>query len=424
VVEIRRDGALGSSGSQPDGSLWDKLCDDSTIWLAWLKVRRNRGGAGVDGVTVRKFESCLERNLRVVQSRLPHYQPLPYLRRYVRKSDGKVRGLDIPCVRDRLVLRAMLSVLAPLVEPHFPPNVFGFRCGIGAQAAVQRAEQLIREGRLWAFRSDIEDFFSSIDRSLLMRRLCDLVLDNRVLSLIDRFLNAGTKDGGSMVFPHKGIAQGSCLSPLLSNVYLSSFDASMLNASYHMLRYGDDILVLSKTEAEALMAASTVRELLAPLGLALNKAKTSIAHLSDGIEFLGFVIGSEGKRPSASAVTRLKHKIEYIDKSTGANIYEKIMKLRRLVLGWLSYFGIGASASALDSLSLSIVMRTRRELQDRGAYHSLPRQLRAELVHYFEARRRLEMAGNEVCRIGSTMYTRWQGNPLALRYLRKIFSHG
>lgn len=406
--------------AQQDVSLWDRLRDWNTLWSAWLAVRRNGGRGGVDGVSTDVFERSLKSNLSFIQSHLAHYRPLPYLRIYTRSGNGKTRALDVPCIRDRVVLRALLAVLSPVTEPYLSPSVFGFRRGTGAQAAIQLAEGLIQEGKVWVFRSDIQDFFSSIDHSRLMRHLRDIIPDEQILWLIEKFLEAGIRDRGVLAFPRRGIAQGSCLSPLLSNNYLMSFDNAMRNDGYHMLRYADDIVVLSDTRAGVQRAASLVCELLADLELALNRAKTSIAHISHGVGFLGFVLDSTGKRPNADAITRLETRAERISRNRGIGTYEKAKELRQLILGWLSYFGVAAGIPAGNSSDLWVPGQTRSYSRPTLSHCPLPRQLGVEISAYLDARARLRAAADEVRHSESRLIAQWKDNPRDPSYLWRV----
>ena len=380
-------------------SLWNTLCDTSTLNSAWLRVKRNGGRPGTDGVSVDSFERSLDRNLSLIQSHLAHYRPLPCLRRYVRSNNGNMRPLDVPSVRDRVVLRALLAVLDPIAEGYMAPGVFGFRRGRGPQAAIGHAEQLVHKGKTWAFRSDIREFFGTIDRLRLMRCLGGIIQDETILSLVDRFLSAGTVNNAGTICPGNGIAQGSCLSPLLSNIYLTSFDASMLAAGHDIIRYADDLLVLSTTRSEAHEAARLAHDLLADVGLALNSDKTSIIHADDGIEFLGFVIDRTGRQPNACAATRLQRRVVQISKATNTDSSNKVRKLKQLLQGWLNYYApdAGRQAGTCDLIE--------------------------ELSEYLHARARLEAAEQDVRRIESRMFPRGRDNVLAASCLGRHLCH-
>ncbi len=408
---------------QENYNFWDRLCDSNTLRLAWLKVKQNGGSPGVDGITIHRFETHLERNLSFIQSHLHHYQPLPYLRIYIEAGNGKKRALDIPCVRDRIVLKALLMTLAAEIDKHTPINVFGYRYGMGAQAAVKKAEQLIGEGNIWAFRSDIRNFFGSIERARLMEHLTEIIPDERILRLINKFLNAGTKENSSITFPDKGIAQGSCLSPLLSNVYLRPFDTAMMNAGYHMLRYADDILALVPTKALVSRAALLDGKLLTDFGLELNETKTTTTHISRGIEFLGFAIDAGGRMPGANAVARLNRRIEQINQDRAMRIHKKVEKLRQMIRGWLNYFGTGTNITVNDRLGFLVFRQTKLELENRASHYRLPEELRDEVAVYLTAKKRLAEANAEVRRIETHMRANWKDNIAAKFYLRRILSH-
>jgi len=414
---------VGHIISQESANLWNSLCDPNMLRLAWLRVRQNRGRPGIDGMSIQKFECYIERNLSLIQMHLGHYQPLPYLRIHIHGGNGRTRALDIPCVRDRIVLRTLLDVLTPVVERHLHPCAFGYRSGRGAQEAVRHAQQCIREGKLWVFRSDITDFFGSMERTRLLEHLATLIYDEKILCLISKFLNAPVKADSRITFPARGIAQGSCLSPLLSNVYLRLFDVAMHEAGYKMIRYADDLLVLAATSSEAQRASTIVCNLLADYGLSLNSAKTVITSVNNGLEFLGFLIDAKGAQPGKAAVARLNERTSGIEQQNEVPLPDQVSRLRQVIRGWLNYFGAYARIPLDGCISSSVLTQIQLEMQSKIEAWSMPAELKNELSAYFRARERMEAATDELNRIEARLATDWGNALAALPHLRGILCH-
>jgi RNA-directed DNA polymerase len=264
------------------GDLFNLVCDPATLLVAWERVKRNRGSrtAGVDGITrelierrgAQRFLDELRQSLRERT-----YTPLPVREQAIpKRGSGKLRKLGIPVLADRIVQMALVLVLEPIFEADFCPTSYGFRPGRRAQDAIEEVRHLINPPARyeWVIEGDVEDCFGSIHHGLLLAELRRRVTDKRVLALVRQLLGAGIMtDQGSLAATPSGTPQGATLSPLLANVALSVLDrrfqavwaARTKNqrvrdrakglASYRMIRYADDFVVLvrgSKAHAEAL----------------------------------------------------------------------------------------------------------------------------------------------------------------------------
>ncbi len=164
-------------------------------WLhsAWRKVRANRGAAGIDAVSVREFERNLMANLSELSRNLLNktYEPLPARPANICKSNGELRELAIPTVRDRVAQRAVLDAIDPIFEPNFLDCSFAFRTGRSVAMAIQQVVVARAQGLVWMVDTDIEDFFPSIDHKLLLANVAEIVTDQDLLILIEKWLNAG-----------------------------------------------------------------------------------------------------------------------------------------------------------------------------------------------------------------------------------------
>jgi RNA-directed DNA polymerase len=176
-----------------NGMLFQQVTALPSLHTAWRKVRANRGAAGIDAVSLHTFEANLAANLQELARCLVSrsYQPLPARFVTVTKENGKERELAILAVRDRVAQRAVLDVIEPLIEPLLLDCSFAFRAGRNCEMAVQRLLAARANGFWWTVESDVQDFFPSVDRRLLLNDLTPVINDAEVLRLLRLWLDAG-----------------------------------------------------------------------------------------------------------------------------------------------------------------------------------------------------------------------------------------
>lgn len=266
------------------------LFSRAALQRAWRSVRANKGGPGVDGISIRKFERDLDTHLSELQHELISgtYKPRPVRRVLVPKPNGGLRPLAMWALRDRVAQRVVYEYLEPIFEPVFLDCSYGFRPGRGVADAVERVRLHREANRRWVLDADIKNCFDQIDAGILMRLTRRRVRHKTVLRLIRNWLDAEIFNSVDGRPARAGASQGSVLSPMLSNIYLHDFDQQLIRQGYHLVRYADDLVILCRRKQEAHQAYKDAGRALKHLRLELHPEKTQIVHFDEGFKFLGY----------------------------------------------------------------------------------------------------------------------------------------
>jgi len=319
-------------------------------------VKRNKGSAGVDGMTVNELSAHLKEHWPTIRARLLDgtYKPQPVRRVEIPKASGGTRSLGIPTVLDRFIQQAVMQVLQADWDGTFSEASFGFRPGRSAHQAVERAQACIASGHGFVVDIDLEKFFDRVNHDILMGLIAKRVADKRILKLIRGFLTAGVLEGGLVSPTEEGTPQGGPLSPLLSNLMLDVLDKELEKRGHRFVRYADDcnIYVRSQKAGERVMAS--IETFLAKrLKLKVNKAKSAVAKPSVR-KFLGFSFtgGKEPRRRIApQALARFKAKVRELTRRTRAkSLAQTVKELSTYLIGWRGYFGFCQTPSVLRAL--------------------------------------------------------------------------
>jgi RNA-directed DNA polymerase len=287
-------------------SLIDKVYSRKNLECAWEKVRKNRGSAGIDEVTIAKFEARKEYYLNLLHRKLRDktYRPKPVKRVEIPKPEGGLRKLGIPAVMDRVVQQALVQRMEGIFEVNFLDCSFGYRRGRSPHGAMRKVWRELNAGNFWVVDADLRQFFDTIDQEKLIDLIADEISDGRVLRLVRDILRSGVVEGGYWQPTLTGVPQGGVASPLWSNIFLTPFDRAMTEAGFRLTRWADDFVVICSTKAEAQRAlAFAERFLRQELGVRVHPDKTRIVHVRQGFEFLGYKV-KRGKGYRLSAQKR------------------------------------------------------------------------------------------------------------------------
>ena len=348
-------------------NLLERILDRNNLNQAYLKVKRNGGSAGVDGMTVEEMLPYLrEHREELLESlRSERYKPKAVRRVEIPKPDGGKRMLGVPTVIDRMIQQAIVQVLQPMYEPLFSENSYGFRPKRSAQQAMKQALEYYNEGYTQVVDLDLAKYFDTVNHEILIGMLREQVKDERVIRLIRKYLKSGVMINGLISPTTEGTPQGGNLSPLLSNIYLTAFDRMLESRGHKFVRSADDcnIYVKSRRAAERVMANCT-KFLEGKLKLKVNRKKSQVGSPLR-LKFLGFSMYKTGKkagiRPHGKSIKRFKDKIRELTSRKQARSVELILKrLKRYTVGWLGYYSIADMESRIKSLNEWIRRRIRQ----------------------------------------------------------------
>ena len=325
-------------------SLMDKVDAPATLKAAWARVRANKGAAGIDGVSIERFEARAEHYLTELSAELREgrYRPQPVRRVEIPKGDGRTRPLGIPVVKDRIVRTAMKFVIEPIFEAAFQEGSYGFRPGRGRHDALREVDGLVKAGHAHVVDADLAGYFDGIPREPLMARLETRISDGRVLELIRQWLARDVMTDLERWTPVSGTPQGAVISPLLGNIHLDPLDALMAARGYSMVRYADDFVVLCRTAEEADAAVAEIRRWVGANGLCLHPEKTHVGDCrqpGQGFEFLGYRFENGRRRVREKSLKQLKDRIrEKTRRTRGESLARIIADVNATLRGWFGYF--------------------------------------------------------------------------------------
>ena len=313
-------------------------------------VIANKGSAGVDGISIREIRKIFtEKKLQFIeQIKTEKYQVQPILGIEIPKGNGKTRLLGIPTTTERVLQQSVAQNLAPLFEPEFKPNSFGFRPNKNARQAVGQAREYIHQGLNHIVDTDLKNFFDEVDHCLLLNLVYQKVKCKTTMHLIRTWLKAPIKINGKLEKRRKGVPQGSPLSPLLSNILLHQLDKELTRRGHKFVRYADDFSIYCKSHNQAKSTKVVVEKFLKnKLKLTVNQEKSGVRKPVN-FTILGFSFVPVYKKGSKNqyqlvvgekAWKRLKERLKSITrKTTPAKFGERITKIKEVQRGWLTYF--------------------------------------------------------------------------------------
>jgi group II intron reverse transcriptase/maturase len=360
MSQIVKPGSLGKSFEIPK----------MLVWEAYLKVKANRGAAGVDRQSLADFAQDEKKNLYKIWNRMSSgtYFPPPVRAVEIPKAGGDVRVLGVPTVADRIAQTVVAMTLEPEVEKMFHPDSYGYRPGRSALDAVEMCRKRCWQSQ-WVIDIDIQKFFDTVPHNPILRAVGKHTDKPWVLLYVQRWLTAPIQHAdGSLVTPDRGTPQGSAISPLLSNLFMHyAFDdwLARMHPMIRFERYCDDAIVHCVSEKQAHYIQRSIKERFARLGLALHPEKTKVVHCVQedrtrdrryGVEFtfLGYTfrpryarlrdgrwksgflpaVSKSAKKAMAATIRGWR-----LGRRTDLSFSEVAAMINRVVAGWINYYG-------------------------------------------------------------------------------------
>ncbi|MCP1188203.1 group II intron reverse transcriptase/maturase [Priestia flexa] len=348
--------------------LLEKILNNKNMNEAYLRVYKNKGASGVDGITVEELKQYLKENKDELRQRIRtrKYQPQAALRVEIPKENGKMRKLGIPTVVDRVVQQAIHQVLSPIFEKQFSEFSYGFRPKRSCEMAIIKSLQFLNDGHDWVVDIDLERFFDTVHHDKLMRIISNTIDDGDVISLIRKYLVSGVMVNGKYEETPIGTPQGGNLSPLLSNIMLNELDKELESRGLQFVRYADDALIFVKSEKAAnRVMESIVKFIEKKLGLIVNVEKSKISRPKD-LKFLGFGYYYDFKnqkyqvKPHFTSIQKFQRKLRKLTKRNWSIPLDyRILKLRQVIYGWVNYFRISYMKKAMTKIDRKLRSRIR-----------------------------------------------------------------
>ena len=325
-------------------SLIDKVSRLRTLEIAWQKVAANKGSAGVDGQSVKRFGHKAKEYLQELSQALKSgsYRPQPVKRVEIPKGPGKTRPLGIPTVKDRIVQTALKMVIEPIFEKEFEESSYGFRPQRGCKDALGEVDRLIKKGYTHVVDADLASYFDTIAHDGLMALVQERISDGPILELIRGYLKQDVISDLKGWTPVGGTPQGAVISPLLANLYLHPLDRLMREKGYHMVRYADDFVVMCPSAEAAQSALVEIGAWVAQNGLSLHPDKTHVGDClvpGQGFEFLGYRFEAGKRWVRKKSLKALRERIRTRTKRTRGDSIEHIIEsVNPMLRGWFGYF--------------------------------------------------------------------------------------
>jgi group II intron reverse transcriptase/maturase len=383
-----------------------------TLREAYFSLKRE-AAPGVDGETWQSYGEQLESHLVDLSGRLQRgaYRAKPVRRVFIPKPDGRQRPLGVTTLEDKVVQRALVTVLNCIYETDFLGFSYGFRPGRKAHDALDALCLGIERKRVnWVLDADIRGFFDAIDHELLVKLIEHRIADRRVVRLIQKWLTAGVLVDGEWTRSDRGTPQGGGISPLLANLYLHYvFDLwvrdwrRQATGDVIVVRYADDFIVGFQHEQEARRFLTELRERLTESGLELHPDKTRLIEFGaravpdrkrggrgkpETFDFLGFTHACGKTRKGRFAVLRLtarkrvRTKLQEIKAALRFRWHHPIPEVGRwlasVIRGHINYFAVPRNFEAVAAFRNEVIKLWRRGLSRRShkAHVTWPRMLR------------------------------------------------
>jgi RNA-directed DNA polymerase len=367
--------------------------------------------AGIDGATWRQYGEELESHLKDLSDRIQRraYRAQPVRRAYIPKAGepGKVRPLGVLVLEDKIVQRATAEVLSSLYEQDFVKFSYGFRPGRSPHQALDALSVGITRRKVnWVLDADIRGFFDTLNHEWLVKFVEHRVADQRIVWLIQKWLNAGVLEEGKHIDTEMGTIQGGSISPLLANIYLhyvfdlwvKQWRKTKAQGDVIVVRFADDFVVGFEHRGDGERFLSELVERFKRFGLELHAQKTRLIEFGRDAEenrrnrgdgkpetfnFLGFTHSCAKTRKGKFVVLRQtmrkrwQAKLKAVKAELSRRMHTAVPDMgryvRAVVMGHMRYYAVPMNAVSVSDFRMGVVRIWRRALKRRSQTSHMPR---------------------------------------------------
>ncbi len=295
--------------------MFDKIFAKENVDEALANLLSKKDGISTDGLKIENLAEYYDVNSEnlIKEIKTGLYEPYDVIGRYMLQKNGKHRFITSFASTDRLIMRLIYQAISPMIEIKLKDCSYAYRKNKGVLDAINACLNYINNGYKYIIKIDVKDFFDEIDHNTLKEKLGEYIDNENLIKLLEKYMKLNVKIiGENRNFKiKKGIAQGSSLSPLFSNIYLDIFDEFCLEKNWNIVRYGDDInIFLSDNKTCASIVTEVENFLMDNLKLSINQEKLKIS-IVDDIEILGYSFKLRNGLYFAHKKDRKEHTVYY-----------------------------------------------------------------------------------------------------------------
>lgn len=419
-TKLERIASKSANTKRPEFTSLYHLINKELLMQCHKEVDGNKA-VGIDEITKREYSENLEGNIENLVDRLKRksYKPMPSLRVYIPKSNGKMRPLGIACYEDKIVQLALKKILEAIYEPKFLNCMHGFRANRRCHTAVKELHDRINIGKITrVVDADIKGFFDHMKHEWILKFLNYYIKDKNILRLVKKYLKAGIIDNGQLVKSDEGTAQGNIISPVFANIYMHNvltlwfqyIIAKECKGECFLVVYADDFIAGFQYPWEAERFYEQLRSRMAKFGLELEENKSRIVESGRYLaslkakrgestrlgtfDFLGFTFycgrttkGNPWIMPKTSS-KKFRQKVKEIKIWLYNNKEQKLGKLMYMLnvklVGHYRYYGISFNSRMISNYKQQVRELLYKVLNRRSEKKSYTREGFIEMMKYYK----------------------------------------
>lgn len=309
------------------------------LFKSWENIKSKNKAGGIDNVSIKQFDGAVKENLVKLQNELVSrsYIPEPYLRFFIKKDSGEFRSLALMTIRDKIVQRALLNFYEERIDKTFSRFSYAYRKSKSHLNAIDNVQSLLKKGFCFFAHLDIDNYYDSIDRDILINNCKKHFNNEYILTLLKMWIKTGIVYKQQFMDTPVGIAQGGIVSPLLSNIYLDNLDKELLLKKIIFIRYADNILLIDRKQDKLTNSIKLCKEYIeSKLKLRINEDRLNIIHKNQGFTFCGIHFKNAKRIIDKNKLEILKEKLSANFEST--DFYKYIKEMNETVRGIKYYF--------------------------------------------------------------------------------------